>query len=231
MASNVIIIDDDECFRKIVELKLRSFIPNLNCRIFENIVTARAFLQDNAQDNAPQIDLVILDEHLPDGRGTDLLSEGWFSNLAVLMISSDTAAEMPGASIEAGAMFFINKVQVREDLFKPLVLGIIERSKLLKELNVARSKAIKMETIKTLIATLKHEINNPLGAVLGAAYVMRNNPNADKEQLEAAELVEESGQRIKHVLDQLCQAADIESVNKANHQVFQIPGDKPWGAK
>ena len=225
MKSRILIIDDDSSFQKILELKLKSFMQDVEILHFETIGEARDFLKE--QENA-SIDLVILDEHLPDGRGMELLSEGWFENLAVLMISSDTAPEMPGASLEAGAMYFLNKIQVREDLFRPLIKGIIDRNKLQRELNEARMKTVMVDTIKTLVATLRHEINNPLGAVLGAAYIMRNSKKVTAEQVEAAELVESSGKRIKHVLDELCRAVEVEPVTKAKQRVFHIPGDEPW---
>ncbi len=225
MSSHILIIDDDINFRRILELKLHSFMPDLETTNFETLSDARRFLQDQSQ---PKFDLVILDEHLPDGRGMELLSEGWFENMAVLMISSDTAPEIPGASLQAGAMYFLNKIQVREELFRPLITGIIDRNKLQRELAEAKMKVVQAETVKTLVATLRHEINNPLGAVLGAAYIMRNSKQASAEQTEAAELVESSGKRIKHVLDELCKAVEIEPVTKANQKVFHIPGDEPW---
>ena len=223
--TSVLIIDDDENFRKIVELKLKSFLPDFQCTIFDNITDARDFLENNP---TLELDLVVLDEHLPDGKGTELLQEGWLNDLAVLMISSDTKPEMAGKSLKAGAMFFINKLQMREELFRPLVEGIIERSKLQKEISKNREHNVKMQTIKTLVSTLRHEINNPLGAVLGAAFVIQCNKNSTDEQIDAAKLVEQSGQRIKQVLDRLCETIDVETVEKGHQLVYQIPGDEPW---
>lgn len=223
--AQILIIDDDASFRRVLELRLRSFMKDMQTTYFETIQGARDYLRSQAK---LEFDLVILDEHLPDGRGMELLSEGWFENLAVLMISSDTAPGIPGASLQAGAMYFLNKIQVREELFRPLITGIIDRNKLQRELNQARIKAVMVDTVKTLVATLRHEINNPLGAVLGAAYIMRQSGATSPEQVEAAELVESSGKRIKHVLDELCKAIEIEPVTKAHQRVFHIPGDERW---
>ena len=225
MTSNVLIIDDDASFRKIVELKLRSFLPELHCSSFGNITSAKEFLHS---EEAKNLDLVVLDEHLPDGRGTELLAEGLLNDLAVIVISSDTSPEIPGASIQAGATYFINKVNIREALFQPLILGVIAHNNLHKELAKNKANALKLETIKTLVSTLRHEINNPLGTVMGAVYLLKSNQLSDDEKMNATKLVEESGVRIKHVLDELCQATELEPVKKGNQDVFQIPGDKPW---
>lgn len=225
MSSKILIVDDDPAFRKILQLRLKSFLGECDIQICDCLTAARNFLNTHSIDD---FDLIVLDQHLPDGTGTELLNEGIFQGMGVLSVSSDEAPEIPGASLEAGASFFMSKKDISDALFQPLVRGIISRNKLQKELNTARLDATVVDTIKTLVGTLKHEINNPLGAVLGAAYLIRNQDNASPEQIEAAELVESSGQRIKHVLDQLANAIDLELVNKANHRVFHIPGDEPW---
>lgn len=225
MPLEILIIDDDASFRRLLELRLKSFLKDMQATILPSLGEARTYLKS---DKRPQLDLVILDEHLPDGRGVELLQEGWFQNLTVLTVSSDDAPEIPGATVQAGAAYFLNKRHVSEPLFQPLILGIMERNRLSRELEEARLQNALIDTVKTLVGTLRHEINNPLGAVLGAAYLLRENESATPELKEAAKLVESSGQRIKYVLDELCQAVELEPVTKANQKVFHIPGDEPW---
>jgi len=225
MTLSILIIDDDLSFKKLLERRIRSFFPDMQVTTFETLTRAREFLKET---DAKTFDLIILDEHLPDGRGMDLLKEKWFEDLAVLSVSSDDAPEIPGALLVAGATYFLSKNSISQPLFEPLIRGIIDRNLLQRKLTKARLDTAIMDTVKTLISTLKHEINNPLGAVLGAAYLLRNNPAADANQKQAAELVESSGQRIKHVLEQLSHAISVEPVEKANQKVFHIPGDAPW---
>lgn len=225
MAFHALIIDDDTSFKMLLERRLRSFIPELSVTYFNKLGLAREFLKSTKELN---FDIVFLDEHLPDGRGADFLNEGLFQDLAVLSVSSDTAPEIPGKTLQAGATFFLSKVSVSEPLFRPLVEGIIDRNKIQRELTRLKLDTVVVDTVRTLVGTLRHEINNPLGAVLGAAYLLRSNSSASPEQKEAAELVESSGKRIKHVLDELCKAVAVEPVTKANQKVFHIPGDKPW---
>ena len=225
MPTNVLFIDDDASFKRLLELRLKSFMPDMVVTNFDNLTAVRKFL---SQDNRPLFDLVVLDEHLPDGRGVELMQEGWFADLAVLSVSSDDAPEIPGASVSAGAKFFLNKSRISEPLFKPLVQGIIDRNKLQRELDQTKLDSAVIDTVKTLVGTLRHEINNPLGAVLGAAYILQRANASHPEQVEAATLIESSGQRIKHVLDELCKAIELEPIQKAHQKVFHIPGDAPW---
>ena len=225
MSLNILIIDDDPSFRHLLKVRLKSFLGDPQITIFENLTSAR---EGVAQIDLHETDLVILDQHLPDGSGTDLLSEGLFEDLAVLSVSSDDNPHIPGASLQAGAAFFMSKNDVSEPLFEPLVNGIIDRNRIQRQLTDAKLEAARIDTVKTLVGTLRHEINNPLGAVLGAAYLLKNNDDATQDQQRAAELVKSSGERIKHVLDELCKAIELESVNKADQTVFHIPGDEPW---
>lgn len=224
MSFSILIIDDDASFRKIIERRLRSFIGECSITSLENLNSAREHLRSLTKT---PYDLVILDEHLPDGRGVTLLSEGWFEGITVLSVSSDTAPETQGNVVQAGAAYFLAKTVVSEPLFKPLVIGVIDRNRLQRQLEETRLEAARLDTVKTLVATLRHEINNPLGAVLGAAFIL-SQASITEEQREAAELVEQSGVRIKEVLDKLCHTLALETVDKAAHRVFQIPGDKPW---
>lgn len=224
-ALNVLMVDDDRDFIKLVEIRLKSFLPEMQATVFNSLSALRQWMRSQ---NSPALDLVILDEHLPDGRGVELLGEGVFEGCAVLMISSDTDPEMPGASVQAGAAFFLNKTQVTDALFKPLVLGIIQRNRLQRALTEAKLKEVRLETVKTLVSTLRHEINNPLGAVMGAAYLIGTGKDSTPQQREIAELVESSGNRIKHVLDELCRAVELDAVTKGSQKVFHVPGDKPW---
>ena len=224
MPFSVLIIDDDKSFRRIAELRLKSFLDDTHFTEFDNLNDARLFLKDNDVE----FDLVVLDQHLPDGKGLELLYESWFQNLAVLAVSSDDDPEIPGATLQAGAAYFLNKSQISEPLVKPLVLGIVDRNRIQRELDQARTSQVKLDTVTTLVGTLRHEINNPLGAVLGAAYILREAKDTSEEYRQAAQVVESSGKRIKHVLDQLCEAVQLDSVHKAHEKVFHIPGDEPW---
>lgn len=224
MSYRVLIIDDDKAFRKLLEISLRDVLPEISVVTADHLEPARKIMSETKEE----FDLVVLDQHLPDGRGVDLLEEGWFKELAVLMVSSDDAPDIPGASLKAGATYFLSKTRIREPLFKPLVQGIIDRNKIQHQLRQSLLDSAVLETVKTLVGTLKHEINNPLGAVLGAAYLLKTSPLGTDEQREAAALVESSGRRIKHVLEELCKAVALEPVTKANQKVFHIPGDKPW---
>lgn len=120
MKNQILLIDDDNSFRKLLSVRLKSFIAEPVFTEFDHLASARKFLQE--QESLP-FELVVLDQHLPDGSGSDFLAEGWFQDIAVLSVSSDDAPEIPGQSITAGAGYFLSKKSISEPLFAPLFEG------------------------------------------------------------------------------------------------------------
>ena len=227
MHLSVLIVDDDDNFRTVVEIRLKAWRADIQFRHAPNLGVARNYLDDKDAS----YDLVVLDQHLPDGLGAELLDHPRLVETTVLAVSADEAPELPGKALRAGAQHFLSKRQVSEPLFIPMIEALIGRRILEKELFNSRLKQSRLDTIRRLLATLRHEINNPLGAVLGGAYLLRSAGELENEQKEALRLIEASGNRIKHVLTQLCQTAELEEVKKGQEELFQVPGDKPWESK
>lgn len=224
---HALLIEDDASFKRILEIRLKAWREDLKITVAATIAAARGLLDQMHL----QFDFVILDQHLPDGMGWQLLEHPRLRDLTVLAVSSDEAPELPGQTVLAGAQHFLAKRQVTEALFIPLLEAMLERKGLELKLVKAQVSESRLEAIKVLLATLRHEINNPLGAVLGGAYLVRSKGELATDQIEALKLIESSGNRIKHVVQQLCQAAELQEVTKANEKVFQVPGDKPWDSE
>lgn len=220
----VVIVDDDAAFRMILRKRLESILPQASFFEFDSIRLVR---EGVAQVTHP-IDLVVLDQHLTDGNGLELLNEGLFEDAAVLAVSADPDPDIPGSAVGAGAAYFLTKQSVAESLFAPLVRGLVDRARLNRQISILKIEVASLKTVKTLVSTLRHEINNPLGGVLGGAYLLKNREGVTPDEKKAAEIVERSGQRIKHVLDELCNTISLDSVNKGGQEVFHIPGDKKW---
>lgn len=226
MSLAILIVEDDRNFRKLLEMRLRAWRKDLEISVAENLAQARDLLE---QENN-NIALVILDQHLPDGLGSLLIEHPRLAECAVLAVSADNAPDLPGKAVRAGAHHFLGKHQISEPLFIPLLEALLDRKQLESEVIKSQLQQSRMQTIKVLLATLQHEINNPLGAVFGAAYILKTSGNLASEQTQALRLIEESGKRIKHVLKELCDAAELEEVTKGYEQLFHVPGDPEWKA-
>ncbi len=220
-------LEDDESFAQVVTIRLRSWMSDVEITHVRTIAEGGSVLEASSELFA----LAILDQHLPDGLGTELISHPKLADSAILAVSADAQPDLPANTVKAGAQHFLGKRQVTEALFLPLLEALLERKELERKLFHSRVHEAKLHSIKVLLATLRHEINNPLGAVLGGAYLLKSVGNLDLKQADALRLIEASGQRIKHVIQQLCEAAELQEVTKAHEQVFQVPGDSPWPSR
>ncbi|MBP9838999.1 MAG: response regulator [Proteobacteria bacterium] len=220
----IFILEDDGNFLKILEMRLKAWNKEAKTTVAKSIKEAKDLLEKTDI----QFTLAVLDQHLPDGRGLELIDHPKLNAAAILAVSSDNAPELPGNTVKAGAQHFLSKRQVSEPLFPPLLTALVERKKIEEELVQARIKNSRYQSIQTLLATLRHEINNPLGAVIGGTFLLKSKGNLDPQQTEALKLIDESGIRIKHVIKQLCEAAELEEVIKGQETVYQVPGDKKW---
>ncbi len=224
MPFEIFILEDDDDFFHILSVRLKAWRPELNITRARTIAEGERILEGMTKS----LLLAIVDQHLPDGRGTALLNHNKLQNCAVLAVSADTLPELPGDTLRAGAQHFLGKRQVTEPLFQPLLEALIDRKKLEMDLDQARVSEARLDAIKVLLSTLRHEMNNPLGAVLGGIFLLRTVGTLDKKQKEAIELIEGSSNRMKNVIEKLCETAELEEVTKANEKVFHVPGDKPW---
>lgn len=227
MPNNILIIDDDYDLVDLIKIKLESILNGPIINHYGTLKDAEEYLKSTKYN----FDLIIIDQHLPDGKGTDFIKKGFFSNSAVLSVSSDPAPEIPAESIQAGATFFLQKENITSPLFTPLIKGLIQRNVMARALNEANIKLTMLDTIKRLISTLKHEINNPLAAIIGGLYLLKKSSNLSENEKEALGLIDNSSNRIKEVLDKLSIAKEIETVKKADQKLFHVPGDEDWNKK
>ncbi|MDR2337380.1 MAG: hypothetical protein LBE20_01875 [Deltaproteobacteria bacterium] len=221
---HIFILEDDQSFLRLLQLRLKSWNNNLFFHVAETIAAATNFLETTTEF----INIAILDHFLPDGTGEQLFNHPKFEYSAKIAMSSDDSPLIPSKSVRAGAMHFVHKRQISEPLFIPLIFALLERKEFENKLLATKLEESKLEVIKTLIATLEHEINNPLGAVFGGIFLLKSSLELSKEQKESLKVVEESGKRIKTVLKELKSMTEIQQVTKGNVATFHLPNDKDW---
>lgn len=198
--NSILIVEDDRPFSKMLQLRLSRFFPQTTLEVFYTLNEVRSWL---ALNDSSHLDLVILDHNLPDGFGLDFLKEGWFEGLGVLVLSAEDDPKVIVQSVSAGAAFFMKKAEMSSDLLFPLLSGMIERNILHRQLERSKLHNARITAVAELVNKLKHEVNNPLGAVIGAAYLLKNRSITEEEFDELTDLVENSTNRIKEVMNEL----------------------------
>lgn len=217
-----LMVDDDKNFRQILKMRLKSISYKFNLVEKDNITSALSYLNEGIPK------LVFLDQHLPDGMGYSLLENGSLAKSIVISLSSDESPELPVTNLRGGAKLFFQKSEISRPFFFPMIEALIAR----EELNDAKKKEDdskkQIETVKILIRTLQHEINNPLGAVIGGLYLLKSQNASEDDKQEAIKLLDESSGRIKKVLEKLGTALTLHQIEKGPDLLFHVPGDKEW---
>jgi len=222
---NIFILEDDQSFLRLLQLRLKNWNDNIIFHTASTIADASKLLESNP----PQIDVAILDHFLPDGTGEQLFDHTALERSAKIAMSSDDSPMIPSKSVRAGAMHFVHKRQISEPLFIPLLFALMERKEFENKVIDSRLRESRLDAIKTLLATLEHEINNPLGAVFGGIFLLKSSAELTKEQKESLKVIEESGKRIKTVIKELKEMTEPQQVEKGGVGTFHLPGDKGWG--
>lgn len=109
-----------------------------------------------------------------------------------------------------------NFVAIKED--------VTEKKQLIRELQVAKEQAEESDRLKTLfLANMSHEIRTPLNGILGFSSLVCSG-NHDEDKLHYfGEIIENSGQRLLTVIDDIIDIAMIQSNQlKLNFETFSI---------
>lgn len=97
-----LIVDDDSANRSIWELVLSD--RGYDVRVAADLESGLNYVSD-------EVSLYLIDYHLPDGRGTDIVKQarGLFPGSVVVMVSMDDDADVIRESMRAGGNLFIVK--------------------------------------------------------------------------------------------------------------------------
>ncbi len=173
-------------------------------------------------------DIVILDYSIPDMNGLEILQQlridPSFQFTPVVMVTGQGSENIAVEAMKHGAFDYLIKGDISQPALARVVTNALAkraldlrvlkeaamRSAAEEELRQFQLRTSELETIHRTVATLAHEINNPLTGVIANLQMISEQHIDAKER---SEMLAESllaAQRIRDVVDKLSQIKDPE---------------------
>lgn len=215
----ILIVDDSESDREAITHALRN---DRTCRYqFHQASTGAQALELVRQSNG-NIDLIILDWHLPDLTGIEfvraLRGNAQIPPYPIVLITSSGSTAIAQDALLVGVQDFFTKSMVRGDILPLVTRNAMERFRLIQRLvyserdaQEAKLRAEDANRAKSnFLTSMSHELRTPLTAVLGLAELLLDDPNAcDARQM--LEMIQSNGKHLAELLNDILDLAKIEA--------------------
>jgi len=196
----ILIIEDDEDH---AFLEQDVLYDELDCEIF--LIRSKKELDEV---NLEELDIILLDFNLPDANGDDLLKEiRQKSDIPVIIITGDDHLDTAIQTLKHGANDFIVKSPHNLTILPRIVTRVYDefqgRLTLSKQMKEKENLKTKVETLRQVLATLAHYINNSTTTIFGYAQLCEQNPDNADRCLKLAKIGIKETQKITLVIREL----------------------------
>lgn len=213
---HILIIEDDtdQAF-----LEANILTDAMDCTV--SIVNSRFDLEEAQILKA---DLILLDYNLPDGDGSEIIKDiRQLSDVPVIIITGDEKQKTAVSTFKSGATDLIRKSPENLTKLPTIVQNIRDNYLKQKKINeikkVKKQTDIKVDTLRQVLTTLAHYINNSTTTIYGYAQLCEHSEPDLKRCKKLADISIKETRKISFVLEELddfVTSTEIRTTNYVN---------------
>lgn len=208
----VLIVDDDELSRERIK---HIFSKNASYQTEEADSGKSAF---ELMEKTP-VDIILLDVDMPDQNGFEVCrkirSVQKFEAIPIIFITGADTMKDKVKGFDAGGNDYITKP------IDPKEVKIRVQAHLsIRQLETKRLQAEGLKTLKDMIVTYNHEMNQPLTAINGLTELLMSDMKEEDGNYDTVKMILEQTERIIKILDKI---KSLESADKIEKKQY-VPG-------
>src|SRR3989338_310107 len=212
---NILLVDDQKFFLTLYQGLLKESDPSYN------FICAETGREAVSKFNN-KVDLIILDYLLPDMDGIQVLLEILAKDpyMPVIIITGAGSESIATAALKNGAYDYVVKTDEYIKTLPFVVEQGIERKRLIEKtrrFEIQRMEVERLAVLKETVATLSHEINNPLTSILMTAQLLRDRHcSKDEHAMQKLSILIENAKRIAEKVVKLSNAVAVVKKDYVN---------------
>lgn len=193
-AFRALVIDDDPSIVRFLEI----YLEGQGFRIHSALTGAEGI--ETARQLVP--DIILLDYVMPDLNGLEVLrrlkQDERTRSIPVVVLTARSEVGEKVKGLDLGVDDYITKpFDIRE--LKARLVSILTR----RREQVETTEAEKLKTLREVIASVSHEVNNPLAAILMCAEALERRHTELEDVTEKSRVIQENVLRIRDILKRL----------------------------
>ncbi len=192
--TRVLVVDDDPSFVRFVEM----FLEPEGFRVIPALTGSDGI--ELARVRRP--DAVLLDYNLPDMDGQDVLRElkrhEETRTIPVVVVTARAGVGDRVRALDLGGDDYVAKpFDIRE--LQARLASVVSRARH----QALQTEAEKVQTLRRVVASVSHEVNNPLAAILMCAEALERRHPDDPDVVEKSRMIQNNVLRIRDILTRL----------------------------